>query len=428
MSILTSLNSGTSGLEASSQELSVIGDNIANANTIGFKAGRAAFEDALNQTVIGGTGQIGLGARLGGVQNIISQGSLSNTGVATDLAIQGGGYFIVQGVHNGTTGTFYTRAGQFSVDAAGYLVNLEGLRVQGFPADPSGQLSGIPGDLLVGTASARPSATANINMKANLQSDAAILTDPWDPLNPSATSNFSTSMTIYDTLGSEHSVQVFFRKTAAGQWDWHAMTDGAGLVGGTAGVMSEIATGTLAFDANGALTAVTQASNFNPINATAPQPLNFNFGDPTSGGGTGFGGVTQFATASASTFIGQDGFGSGQLASIRIGTTGLITGVFTNGQTRSLGQVAVASFSAPDRLEKVAGNLLAQTAEAGAPVVGAPGTGMRGSVISGALEQSNVDLAEQFVRMISAQRQFQANSKTITTADQLLQELINLKR
>src|SRR5512141_2960504 len=126
MSILTSLNSGTSGLEASSQELSVIGDNIANANTIGFKAGRAAFEDALNQTVIGGTGQIGLGARLAGVQNIISQGSLSNTGVATDLAIQGGGYFIVQGVHNGTTGTFYTRAGQFSVDAAGFLVNLEG--------------------------------------------------------------------------------------------------------------------------------------------------------------------------------------------------------------------------------------------------------------------------------------------------------------
>jgi flagellar hook protein FlgE len=428
MSLLTALGSGTTGLEASSLELSVVGDNIANANTIGFKAGRAAFEDALSQSVIGGTGQIGLGARLEAVQAMIAQGALSTTGVATDLALQGGGYFIVNGAHNGAQGTYYTRAGQFTVDRDGYLVNLEGLRVQGFAANPAGALSGVPTDLLVGTASAQPNPTANVTFRANLQADAPLIAAPWDPANPSTTSNFSTTVTVYDTLGASHPVQVFFRRTGAGTWDWHAMTDGGGLNGGTPGVLTEIAAGTLGFDTNGALNAVTQASNFNPRGATVPQPLTFNFGDAIAGGGTGLLGVTQFATASASTFIGQDGYGSGQLSSIKIGAQGIITGVFTNGQTRTLGQVAVASFAAEDRMEKIGGNLVAQTMESGQPVVGAPGSGGRGSIVAGALEQSNVDLAEQFVRMIAAQRAFQANSKTITTADQLLSELIAMKR
>ena len=428
MSLITALSSGTTGLETSSLELSVVGDNISNANTIGFKAGRAAFEDALNQSVIGGIGQTGLGSRVQAVQTIITQGGLTSTGVATDLALQGGGYFEVRGEHNGASGTFFTRAGQFTVDRDGYLVNIEGLRAQGFPAGPSGALSGVPGDLLVGTASAQPNPTSNITVKANLQADATAPAAAWDPTNPSQTSNFSTSMTVYDTLGAAHAVQVFFRKTGAGGWDWHAMADGAGLNGGTPGTLSEIAGGSLAFDTNGALTTVTQASNFRPAGATAPQPLNFNFGDPTGTGGTGLAGVTQFATPSASTFIGQDGFGSGQLASIRIDTQGVVTGVFTNGQTRALGQVAVASFSAPDRLDRVGGNLYAETHEAGQPVLGVPGSGGRGSIVSGSLEQSNVDLAEQFVRLIAAQRDFEANSKTITTADQLLSELIAMKR
>jgi len=427
MSLLTALSSGTSGLESASLELSVVGDNIANANTVGFKVGRAAFEDALKQTVIGGTGQIGLGSRLEAVQNILSQGALNTTGVATDLGLQGGGYFMVHGAHDGVEGTFYTRAGQFTIDKDGFLVNLEGLRVQGFPADPTGALSGIPGDLMVGNASTRPNATANITVKANLDSTAQVLAAPWDPANPSATSNFSTSMSVYDSLGASHAVQVFFRKTATGAWDFHAMTDGSGLNGGTAGQLTEIATGSLTFDANGALTSVTQSSSFDPAGATSPQPLTFNLGDPTPPG-TGLAGVTQFATASASTFIGQDGFGSGQLASIRIDTQGIVTGVFTNGQSRALGEVAVATFSAPDQLTRVGGNLFGQTPEAGQPVVGAPGTGGRGSIVSGALEQSNVDLADQFVRLIAAQRAYEANSKTITTADQLLSELIQMKR
>jgi flagellar hook protein FlgE len=427
MSLLTALSSGTTGLEASSLELSIVGDNIANSNTVGFKAGRAAFEDALTQSVIGGTGEIGLGARLKSVQKILTQGALTSTGIATDLALQGNGFFVVSGNYNGQTADFYTRAGQFTIDETGYLVNLGGLRVQGFPADATGTVSGLPGDMLVGTASAQPQATTTIDFKANLKADDLIKT--FDPLDPVNTSNFNTTVSIFDTLGAEHKTQVFFTKTAAGAWTWNAMVDGGELTGGTAGTLTTVANGTLSFDTQGRLVNATQASNFLPLGAVNPQALTFNFGDATATGGTGLAGVTQFAaTQSSATFIGQDGFGSGQLASVRIDAEGYIAGIFTNGQTRTLGQVAVAGFSAPDQLERVGGNLLQQTQSSGQPVVGAPGAGGRASIISGSLEQSNVDLAQQFVRMIAAQRSFQANSKTITTADQLLTELINLRR
>jgi flagellar hook protein FlgE len=426
MSLLTALSSGTTGLEASSLELSIVGDNIANSNTIGFKSGRAAFEDALTQSVIGGTGEIGLGARLKSVQKILTQGALTSTGIATDLALQGNGFFVVKGDYNGQSANFYSRAGQFTVDDDGYMVTLGGLRVQGFPADSTGVLSGLPGDLLVGNASAQPNPTSQIEFKANLKADDAIKT--FDPLDPVNTSNFNTTVSVYDTLGAAHQTQVFFTKTGAGAWTWNAMVDGGELTGGTAGTLTTVASGTLTFDTQGRLQAQTQASNFLPVGAVNPQVLDFNFGDDIASGGTGLLGVSQFAASSSATFIGQDGFGSGQLASIRIDPQGGISGIFTNGQTRTLGQVAVASFSAPDQLERVGGNLLQQTQSSGQPVVGAPGTGGRASIISGSLEQSNVDLAQQFVRMIAAQRSFQANSKTITTADQLLTELINLRR
>ncbi|MFO0580799.1 MAG: flagellar hook protein FlgE [Anaeromyxobacter sp.] len=426
MSLLTALSSGTTGLEASSLELSIVGDNIANSNTIGFKAGRAAFEDALTQSVIGGTGEIGLGARLKSVQKILTQGALTSTGIATDLALQGNGFFVVKGNYNGQTANFYSRAGQFTIDDNGYLVNLGGLRVQGFPADASGQVTGLPSDLLVGTASAQPNRTTEITFKANLNSDAAVQT--WDPTDPEGTSSFNTTVSTYDSLGSEHKMQVFFTKTGTGTWDWHGMLDGSELTGGTAGTRQVVANGSLTFNTNGTLQTQTAASNFNPLNAVGPQPLTFDFGDDIASGGTGLLGVSQFASASSATYIGQDGYGSGQLSSVRIDAEGFVAGIFTNGQTRTLGQIAVASFSAPDQMERVGGNLMQQTQSSGQPVIGEPGSGGRASIISGSLEQSNVDLAQQFVRMIAAQRSFQANSKTITTADQLLTELINLRR
>ncbi len=419
MSLLTSLSTGTTGLSSASAELSVVGDNLANANTVGFKSERAAFADALAQTVVGGQGQIGLGSRLQAVQRILSEGSLSNTGVATDLALQGTGYFEVSGTtSDGRQGSFLTRAGQFTVDNSGFLVNLDGLRVQGYPADPAGNVTSALGDLQVGNASSAPLPTSAVTIQGNLQSD-AVLAPAWDPLNPATSSTFSTSVTVYDSLGADHQVQIYFSKTAdatAGPpatdaaWDWHALTD-------VGGVATPAGNGGLTYDNLGNLTSgAIGAGAFNPPGAA---PLGFTID---------FSAITQFAGASATTFVGQDGFSSGQLSSIQIDKTGTVQGIFTNGQTRPIGQVGVARVAAPDQLERTGGNLYAVTRRSGQPVMGAAGTGGRAFISSGTLEQSNVDIADQFVRMITAQRNFQANSKTITTADQLLSELIAMKR
>jgi flagellar hook protein FlgE len=427
MGLFTSMSSAVSGIGTASTELSVISDNIANASTTGFKAERAAFEDALYQSLVGGGGQVGLGSRLSAVQKMLTQGSLSMTGLSTDLAIQGRGYLVVHGQHGGEIGEFYTRAGETRFDKDGYLVNLEGLRVQGYPADPTGVLSTITGDLLIGNAQALPLPTSSLTFRGNLNAEATLL-PAWDPANPSTTSNFSTSVTTYDSLGAPHPIQLYFRITGAGAWDWHAMTDGGGLTGGTAGTLTQVAGGTLTFDNTGALTTVTQASAFSPLGAVNPQPLTFDFGDPSGAGGTGVAGMTQFASSSAATFVSQNGYPAGDFSALQMEQDGIITGVFSNGQHRVLGQIVVADFAAADQLLRIGGNLLSATSTAGEPVVGAPGVGGRGSIVSGALEASNVDIAEQFVRMIAAQRSFEANAKSITTADQLLSELIAIKR
>ncbi|HTP52419.1 MAG TPA: flagellar hook protein FlgE [Anaeromyxobacteraceae bacterium] len=425
MSLFTAMSSATSGIEASSTDLSVISNNIANASTVGFKQGRADFETALSQSIIGGTGQVGMGTNVATVQTLMSEGALTSTGQTTDLALQGGGFFIVSGSTDGQQGTFYTRDGSFTVDQNGYLVTQQGLMVQGFQANAAGALSSVPSNLQVNNIQAQPVATANVTVKANLDASATV-PPAWDPTNPTGTSNFSSSITVYDSLGAAHAVQIFYRDTGAG-WEWHAMTDGGGLTGGTAGTLTQIANGTLTFNANGALTAYTQASAFNPLGATNPQALNFDFGNPIGANGSTTG-ITQFAAASATTFVGQDGYSAGQLSSIQVGDNGTISGVFSNGQTRVLGQVAVAGFQADDQLQSMGGNLYAATPSAGQPVVGAPGSGGLGSVTAGSLEQSNVDLSAELVDMIAAQRAFEANSKTITTADTLLSELIQMKR
>jgi flagellar hook protein FlgE len=426
MSLISSLYAGQTGLDTSSTALQVIGDNISNSSTIGFKESRAAFEDLLAQNMIGGDGGGGgLGARLQSVQQILTQGSITSTGNTTDLALQGNGFFMV----NGPSGQFLTRDGQFTTDKTGVLTNLDGFAVQGFAADPTGKLSGTVGDLNVGNATSLPNATTTVTLQANLQADAAVPSAPWDPANAAATSNFSASTQVFDAQGKEHDAQVYFSKTGAGAWDFHVMTDGSGVAGGTAGTPSEIGTGSLTFDASGKLASETQSSSFTPSSSTVAQALTFNFGDPTgTAGGTGVAGITQFASASSITFASQDGYGAGNLAGIAVDASGDITGSFTNGESRVLGQVAVATVPAPDQLQRESGNLYQVTPGAGQISVGAAGQGGRGSVVAGALEQSNVDLAGQFVDMIVAQRAFQADSRTITTADSLLQELIQMKR
>ncbi len=434
MSLMSSLAAATTGLNAASTDLSVISDNIANSNTVGFKAQRAVFEDALAQNVAGGVGQIGLGTQLGSIEKVMTQGALQNTGVATDLALQGDGFFMVSGTSaDGRTGQFLTRAGQFTIDSTGYLVNQSGMRLQGYTADGQGNMLSAIGDLQVGNANSSPKSTGKVTIKANLAADAPVVAASADAADAATTSQFSTSVTIYDSLGNDLQAQVYFKHTGAAAtsstWEYYTVVDG-GLVGKTAGTPEAIASGTMTFDNYGKLIAVTPDVVQPPIpNGAAPLSITLDLGDPTAvANGTGLKGITQFASVSATTYVGQDGYAPGQLTSVQIDKKGIVTGVFTNGQTRNLAQIGVARCPAPEALERAGGGLYAATNASGQAVLGVAGDGGRAFMASGSVEQSNVDIAEQFVRMIAAQRSYEANSKTITTADQLLSELIAMKR
>lgn len=428
MSLISSMYTGATGLESNSTDLSVIGDNIANSNTIGFKASRASFSDAMAQQLIGSGGaisQIGLGTQVQAIQRIITQGALTNTGLATDLAIDGNGFFVVSGQNNGRTGQFYTRAGQFTLDKDGFLVNMQGLTVQGYLTSPTGVMGTSPTDLKVGNSDSPAVATTSVRARANLDAATVPPLAAFDPLNPSATSNFSNSVTVYDTLGAAHQLDVYYSKTAtANEWNYHVM-EGATEVGPAAG-------GTLTFNADGTLQTHAPGTGVSlPVTtgATTPQAITLNFDAITDVPvGTGREGITQFAAPSGTVSMNQDGYAAGTLTNISIDKGGNINGSFTNGQTRVLGQVATALVSAPDQMERVGGNLFATTVESGQGTISSAGTAGRGGIVAGALEQSNVDLANEFIRMIAAQRGYQASSKTVTTADQLLAELMTLKR
>lgn len=421
MSIISSFYIGASGLNSNSIEMSVVGDNIANANTIGFKASRTAFADVVAETLIGSTSQLGGGSRVASIQKLIQQGAITTTGIATDLAIQGGGFFMV----NGKDGErMFTRAGQMTLDQSGFLVNLDGLRVQGFGADALGNISAGLGDLNLTGATAPPKGTESITIKGNLTADPNEPDLTFDVANISETSNFSTTIQIFDSLGNPHSVDVHFSKTGAGDWQWNAVMDGSEFDGGIAGTPTVVGTGALTFDENGNLVTDPPIGTLDGMQdfaggATVPAtPIEIDFSAM----------VQQSTTPSSVNFIGQDGFGAGQLAGVTIDEAGEIIGTFTNGQKRALGQIAVADFAADDQLDRVGNNLFRATGTSGEPNIGVPGTGGRGSIVAGALEQSNVDLSNEFIRMIVAQRSFQANSKTLQTADQILAELIQIKR
>jgi flagellar hook protein FlgE len=324
-----------------------------------------------------------------------------------------------------------------TMDKTGYLVNQEGLRVQGYTADPTGVVSPSPGDLKLGDSASPAFASTSVTIKANLDANSVAFpaAPPFDPANPGTTSNFATSVTVFDSLGIQHQVDVYYRKTAdtatGAAWEYHAMTDGGGVTGGTAGTPFEIQTGTFTFDLAGKLATgpVGAAGTFNPLNATQAQPLTLNLGDPTgTPPGTGLLGITQFSAPNSTTAVAQNGYGSGTLSSISIDKEGKVNGAFSNGQSRVIGQLAVALVSAADQMERAGGNLFAETTGSGNATLGKAGSGGRGGIVAGALENSNVDLSNEFIRMITAQRNYQANAKTITTADALLAELMNLKR
>jgi flagellar hook protein FlgE len=430
MSILRAMYAGVSGLTAETGALGVVGDNVANTNTVGFKQSRAVFADVLGAAA--GGHEAGSGVRMARTQQIFAQGALVNTGQATDVALSGDGFLVVDGVVDGMKGNFYTRAGQLTLKNDGTLVNTEGLAVQGYAADPAtpGKFSTSLGSIKLPSVPIPPKATTEMKVAANLDASATTPTLPWDPTAPGATSNFATSMTVYDSLGNGHALDVYFRQTAAGAWDYHVLAKGSEVAGGPPTGSVEIDGGTLAFNTSGALDTVTPTGagtvDFN--GATAAQALKLNFGTPIAAGGTGVDGLTQYSSPSSVGSQSQDGYTSGALSGVKIDADGTVNGVYTNGQTVASGQLAIAKFQSNDGLGRAGHNLWIATRESGDAALGGVGQGGRGALVAGTLEQSNVDVTQQFVELISHQRAFQANSKTITTADQMLQELMNIKQ
>jgi flagellar hook protein FlgE len=431
--VLRAMYTGVSGLRAEGEALGVVGDNIANVNTVGYKRQRAIFQDVLGHSILAGTASAmpGSGVRMGDVQQMFTQGSLANTGVSTDVALNGDGFLVVSGTVDGITGNFYTRAGQFVIDNQGFLVNSDGMKVQGYAANPDLTLQAAVTSLKVPTASLAPHATEQITVTANLDAGADVPLNPFDINNPPLNSDSTTSITVFDSLGEARTLDVYFVKTADNAWEYHVLADGAELNGGTAGTFTEVGQGTLTFDTNGALLdAQTPDLTVDFAGGATPgQVITMDFGDDiTNDGASGLGGTTQFASASAVSSQSQDGYASGEFSGVAIDGVGLVQGLYTNGQKIAIGQLAVAKFRSNDGLGRAGSGLWIETRDSGTAALGAASTGGRASVSAGALEQSNVDLAEEFVGLIQHQRSYSANSKTITTADEMLQELINIKR
>jgi len=401
--MLRSMFSGVSGLRSHQTMVDNIGNNIANVNTFGFKSSTVVFQDLLSQVLqgagmptegAGGTNpaQIGLGVKVAGITTSFTQGAAQSTGRSTDLSIQGDGFFMVR---SSDGEQLFTRAGALSFDALGRLVTASGDIVQGWTATADGVVNsnaGVGPIVMPLGQQIRPMATDTVSLGGNLDADA-----------PDGT-EVTTSITVYDDAGSPYDVRLTFTKAGAG-WDVTAdVTDAAGTVTNPA------VSPALAFT----------AGDFSGANPTL-----------TIGGTTvtlDASGLVQFAGASGAAALSQNGATMGTLQSFTIGGDGTINGVFSNGRTRPLGQIALAGFTNPAGLEKAGDSTYRATVNSGNAAIGAPGTSGRGSILSSTLEMSNIDLAAEFTNLIIAQRGYQANSRVITSSDELLQELVNLKR
>jgi flagellar hook protein FlgE len=408
--------SGLSGLNAASKNLDIIGNNVANANTVGFKGGRALFADVFAASLTGaGTGQIGIGTKLSRVQQEFTQGNISVTNNPLDIAINGGGFFRLS--NNGTV--TYSRNGQFHVDNAGYIVSADNLQLTGYPVDANGNIiPSAPVPLRLSTADIPPQATSTFDATLNLDSRASPIAATFNPSDPS-TYTSSTSGTVYDTLGNPHVFTMFFVKTStAGQWNLHATVDG-GAVGNVnlgAGAGNPV---TLNFNTSGAMTTAMPIAGVTlAIGGGAATPLSFDLD---------FGGTSQYGSEFGVSALAQNGYTSGRLTGFNVGEDGVMIGRYSNGQATRLGQVVLANFANPSGLRSLGNNQWEETSDSGLAVVGAPQSSSLGSLQSAAVEDSNVDLTQELVNMITAQRVYQANAQTIKTQDQVLQTLVNLR-
>ena len=440
--MLRSLFAGVSGLRNHQIRLDVIGNNVSNVNTVAFKAGRVTFKEGFAQLLQGGSRppgdqgginpiQVGLGMQIGSIDTLFAQGNLETTGLNTDVAIQGDSFFVVR---KGTQ-SFFTRSGNFQVDADGRLVApTNGFVVQGRTAVNGVFQDGISDIRLPFGQKTSALATSSMNLSGNLDAAAPVmdLTDPdgagplaagfnADTRNVTANSESwtETSISVFDSLGAKYDVKVYLYKTAQNEWSW--AVDPTNLVNAGVNPASIVGSGVLTFGADGTLS----ASSLQTIAFTPPGA------DPISvaiNPGSGVNGITQYASTSTCVLRDQNGYTSGTLQNFSIDRQGLITGSFTNGVSVSLGHIVLADFNNPAGLLRIGDNMYRESSNSGGPVLGYALEGSQSTLTSGALEMSNVDLAQEFTSMIVAQRGFQANSKVITTSDEMLAELVNLKR
>lgn len=423
--MIRSMFVAVSGLRNHQTMMDVVGNNIANVNTAGYKSSTTVFQDVLSQTLRGAgratstTGgsnpaQIGLGSRVAGITTNFSQGSLQLTGRATDFAIQGDGFFVV----NQGGRQLYTRAGSFNADALGRLVTQEGALMQGWGADASGAVntSGAIGNVVIPIGDVvEPIQTQSVDMGGNLPADAAV------------GAMIANSVDVYDSQGNPVTLRFEYTKTGPDSWEAvYRHVDSAGVLNpappaaGTA-----ITGGTLSFNASGELTSgyslTIPGGSVPGFAAGADITINLGVAGATNR-------LTQFGSLSSLGVLGQDGSAAGTLQSFSVGQDGTIVGSYSNGRNRVVGQIALATFTNPEGLEKAGGSSYRDSINSGLAQIGAAGQGGRGLLSAGTLEMSNVDLASEFTSLIVAQRGFQANSRVVTTSDEILQEVVNLKR
>lgn len=405
-----SFQQGLSGLAAAARNLDVIGNNVANSNTAGFKTSKANFADVIATSLAGGgSSSAGLGVAVAGIDQQFTQGNVSTTNNPLDFAVNGNGFFRLS-----TNGTVtYTRNGQFKLDKDGFIVNTTGARLQGYPVNGAGQIvNSTPVDLQFSTASVSPKSTANARVVANLDSRKPIISAAFSLTDPS-TYTSTTSMSIYDSLGNQHNMTTYYRKSAANTYQVFVAVNGVQVGAGPVG--------TLNFRTDGTIDTGTTTLPFNlsiPLTSGAVTPLLV---------ALDYTGTTQYGANFAVSNLTQDGYTSGQLTGFNVSSDGKMVGRYSNGQSKDLGQVVLAAFNNPQGLQPLGNNQWAETSASGQPLVGTAGSGTFGVLQSGAVEDSNVDLTAELVNMITAQRIYQANAQTIKTQDQVLQTLVNLR-
>jgi flagellar hook protein FlgE len=404
-----SFEQALSGLNAASQNLDSIGNNVANAATYGFKKGRAEFADVYAASLASGGTQIGIGTRLAAVMPQFTQGNITSTGNPMDIAINGEGFFRLA-----TTGVVsYSRDGEFSLDKNGFIVNNGGAELTGYPANAAGTISpSSPVPLQLSLANIAPKPTGNASLSMNLDSRSAVPAAAFNIVDPTSY-NSSTALTVYDSQGNAHTLSLYFRTTAPNTWDVFGAGDGTALNAGAA-------IGTLSFGTSGTMAANVTMNPAIPLTNGAASPLTFALLFPAAS-------TSQYGVAFSVSNNTQDGYTTGQLSGFSIGSDGIIQGRYSNGQTRDQGQVALANFINPQGLVALGGNQWSESSASGQPLVGPPAVGSNGTLQAAALESSNVDITTELVNMITAQRVYQANAESIKIEDQVQQGLINIR-